>query len=269
MKKFLYFPLFFILLLRSLSFASKYASIVMDYRTGKILHAVNADAPRYPASLTKMMTLFMTFDALKSGRLTLKTSLPVSQHAASRAPSKLGLRAGERVSVKTLILAMVTRSANDAATVIGEALGQGSERRFARMMTIRAKQLGLQKTNFSNASGLPEATQFTTARDMAKLARALLIVHPEYYHYFQVKKFVYKGEVCLTHNHMLGRYAGIDGLKTGYCRASGFNIATSMKKGNQRLIGVVMGLDSPQSRDRHMAYLLHKIFRRYPSFSQT
>ncbi len=266
------FYIFIFLCLPAAAFANypgKYAAVIMDFDTGRILHEVNATAPRYPASLTKMMTLYMTFDALASGRLSLNQTFVTSYHAASREPSKLGLRPGERVSVKTLILGLVTRSANDAATVLAEGLGQGSERRFCRMMTLRARQIGLRNSNFCNASGLPESCQITTAYDMAKLARAIIIDYPEYYHFFQTRQFVYHGAVCRTHNHMLGRYQGVDGLKTGYCRASGFNIATSMKRGNRRLIGVVMGLPSAHARDVHMAQLLYQSFRMYPSLGMT
>lgn len=258
-----------ILLLPTLSYADyprRYAAVILDYRTGRVLHAVNADAPRYPASLTKMMTLLMVFDALNSGRLSLNEPLRVSRHAASREPCKLGLRPGQTISVRNVILAMVTHSANDAAAVAAEALG-GTERNFARQMTRRARQLGMRNTNFCNASGLPEPCQVTTAYDMATLARTLIVQYPEYYHYFQVRQFVYRGAVYGSHNHMLERYEGVDGLKTGFCHASGFNIATSMKLGGTRLVGVVMGLPSARARDAHMATLLHNTFRLYPSLA--
>lgn len=249
------------------NYPGKYSAIIMDYRTGQILHEVNANSPRYPASLTKMMTLMMTFDALESGRLSLDQKLTTSRHAASREPSKLGLKPGEKISVRNLILAMVTRSANDAATVIAEELGQGSERRFGKLMTSRARQIGMRHTSFCNASGLPEPCQTSTAYDMALLSRKIILSYPQYYHYFQTKQFVYKGQVCRTHNHMLGNYEGVDGLKTGFCRASGFNIATSMKRGNARIIGVVMGLPSARARDIHMAKLLNSTFKVYPSLA--
>ncbi|MBI5448260.1 MAG: D-alanyl-D-alanine carboxypeptidase [Gammaproteobacteria bacterium] len=261
--------LFILMLIPALSgaYPSRYAAVILDYRTGHVLHAINPNAPRYPASLTKMMTLYMVFDALETGRLSLNQALPVSQHAASREPSKLGLRAGQTITVRNAILAMVTHSANDVATVVAEALGQGSERRFGRLMTRRAHQIGMVNSSFCNASGLPEPCQVSTAYDMAKLARAIIITYPQYYHYFQIRQFAYRGAIYGSHNHMLGRYPGVDGLKTGFCRASGFNIATSMKRGGTRLVGVVMGLPSAHARDTHMARLLNNTFQLYPSLA--
>lgn len=267
MKQIFLFVLFLFPAFAFANYPGKYSAVIMDFKTGQVLHEVNGSSPRYPASLTKMMTLMMTFDALESGRLKLNDKLVTSRHAASREPSKLGLRPGERIAVRDLILAMVTRSANDAATVIAEELGNGSERRFGKMMTTRARQIGMYNTSFCNASGLPESCQVSTAFDMAKLSRQIILTYPQYYHYFQTKQFVYKGQVCRTHNHMLGQYAGVDGLKTGFCRASGFNIATSMKRGNGRIIGVVMGLPSARARDIHMAKLLNSTFKVYPSLA--
>ncbi len=238
---------------------AKYASIVIDGKTGKVLHQVNADTRNYPASLTKMMTLYMTFEALSDGRLRLNQKLSVSRTAAGRSPSKLGLKRGEKIRVRDIIGALVTKSANDAATVMAEAIG-GSERRFARMMTVKAREIGMDNTTFRNASGLPNRRQLTTARDMATLSRALYMDFPEHYHYFSTRKFTYKGLTHKNHNKLLGRYRGIDGIKTGYIRASGFNLAASMERDGRRLISVVMGGRSPRSRDRHVINLLERAF---------
>lgn len=240
---------------------AKYASIVIDARTGQVLHQVNADTRNYPASLTKMMTLYMTFEALSEGRLKLDQMLPVSRTAAGRSATKLGLRRGEKIKVQDIILSLVTKSANDAATVVAEALG-GSERRFSRIMTVRAHEIGMDNTTFRNASGLPNRRQLTTARDMATLSRALYMDYPQYYHYFSIRKFTYKGLTHKNHNKLLGRFKGIDGIKTGYIRASGFNLAASIERDGRRLISVVMGGRSPRSRDRHVMSLLERAFAR-------
>lgn len=240
---------------------AKYASIVIDAKTGRVLHQANADTRNYPASLAKMMTLYMTFEALSEGRLKLGQALAVSRTAAGRSPTKLGLRRGEKIKVRDIILALVTKSANDAATVVAEALG-GSERRFARMMTVKAREIGMDNTTFRNASGLPNRRQLTTARDMAILARALYLDYPQYYHNFAIRKFTYKGLTYKNHNKLLGRYKGVDGIKTGYIRASGFNLVASIERDGRRLIGVVMGGRSPRSRDRHVMSLLERAFAR-------
>ncbi len=240
---------------------AKYASIVIDARTGQVLHQVNADTRNYPASLTKMMTLYMTFEALSDGRINLGQQLAVSRTAAGRSATKLGLRRGEKIKVQDIILSLVTKSANDAATVMAEALG-GSERRFSRMMTVKAREIGMDNTTFRNASGLPNRRQLTTARDMAILSRALYLDYPQYYHYFSTRKFTYKGLTHKNHNKLLGRYKGIDGIKTGYIRASGFNLAASVERDGRRLISVVMGGRSPRSRDRHVISLLERAFAR-------
>ncbi|MEE8515875.1 MAG: D-alanyl-D-alanine carboxypeptidase family protein [Alphaproteobacteria bacterium] len=249
------------LILVPLQAFAKYASIVIDAKTGQVLHQVNADTRNYPASLTKMMTLYMTFEALSDGRLKLDQKLVVSRTAAGRSPSKLGLRRGEKIKVHDIILALVTKSANDAATVMAEAIG-GSERRFARMMTVKAREIGMDNTTFRNASGLPNRRQLTTARDMAILSRALYLDYPQHYHHFSTRKFTYKGLTHKNHNKLLGRYKGIDGIKTGYIRASGFNLAASIERKGRRLISVVMGGRSPRSRDRHVMSLLERAFAR-------
>ncbi len=235
---------------------ARYASIVIDTKTGKVLHATNADTPNYPASLTKMMTLYMIFEAIDGGRLTLQRKLPVSRAAAGRSPSKLGLRRGQKISVADIIGALVTKSANDAATVAAEALG-GTERKFARLMTEKARALGMTRTEFRNASGLPHRKQHSTARDMATLAAALRNDFPHFYHYFSLASYRYKGRDYRNHNKLLKSYEGVDGLKTGYIRASGYNLVASVKRGGRRLVGVVFGGRSARWRDRHMMRLFN------------
>jgi D-alanyl-D-alanine carboxypeptidase len=244
----------------------KYAAVIMDADTGNVTYARNADAARYPASLTKMMTLYLMFDALKQGRYTMDSELPVSKLAQGRSPSKLGLKAGETIRVEDAILALVTKSANDVATVIAEALG-GTETKFALKMTEKAHQLGMRNTNFRNASGLPHHLQKTTARDMALLGRALLSDHPRYYHYFATEQFKYEGRTYGNHNNLLGDYDGVDGIKTGYIRASGFNLAASATRNGRRIIVVVMGGRTAHTRDDHVADLLDRGFRTLPSLS--
>lgn len=238
---------------------AKYASIIIDADTGEVLHEVNADSLNYPASLTKMMTLYLVFEAIDNGQLTLDQRLPVSLHAASRAPTKLGLQPGESVAVRDIILGLVTKSANDAAAVAAEGLA-GSESAFAERMTQKARRLGMKNTFFHNASGLPDPMQKTTARDLATLARALYRDFPDHYHYFATREFVYHGAVHANHNHLMNSFQGMDGIKTGYINASGFNLAASAKRDNRRLIGVVMGGESARTRDAHMAQLLNQAF---------
>jgi len=220
---------------------------------------MNADSITYPASLTKMMTLYLTFEALNSGRLRLDQSLPVSSEAASKSPTKLHLVPGDSVQVHELILGVVTKSANDAAAVLAEGLA-GSEPAFADRMTARARQLGMTSTVYRNASGLPDPEQRTTARDVAQLALALYHDFPREYRYFATRQFFFRGRVILTHNHLLDWYDGADGIKTGYIGASGFNLAASAVRNGHRLIGVVMGGASAGSRDREMAALLDQAF---------
>ena len=250
----------FIVLANSLDAEAKYASIVVDAKTGRVLYSVNSNTKNYPASLTKIMTLFITFDALKSRLLRLGQKLPVSRIAESRSPSRLGLRRGETISVENAIKALATKSANDIATVLAESIA-GTERKFARVMTRQARALGMKNTTFRNASGLPNRGQLSSAKDMAILARALLNRHPDMYHYFSKKSFTYNGLTYRTHNKLMSRYAGMDGIKTGYIRASGFNLVASARRGQNRVIGVVFGGKTPRSRDRHMKRLLDKGFR--------
>ncbi len=238
-----------------------YATIVIDAESGAVLSEQNADQRNYPASLTKMMTLYMVFDALERRQLTLKQPVSVSRRAAGQAPSRLGLKPGQTITVEQIILALVTKSANDAATVIAEALG-GTESQFAVMMTQRARALGMRSTTFRNASGLPDSRQVTTARDMATLSRALWRDFPQYYPYFSRERFTYRGRVIANHNNLLRSYAGADGIKTGYIRASGYNLAASAMRDGRRVIGVVLGGKSPTQRNQRMAALLDSGFQR-------
>jgi D-alanyl-D-alanine carboxypeptidase len=233
-----------------------YEAIVLDADTGQVLRQLNPDAVTYPASLTKMMTLYLTFEALNQGRLKLDQYLPVSIAAATHAPSRLGLQPGEAVTVRDLILAIVTKSANDAAAVLAEGLGGGSETGFAELMSQKAAQLGMTRTHYANASGLPDPEQLTTARDVARLALALYRDFPREYRYFAVTKFDFNGEIVNGHDHMLGWYPGADGIKTGYTEASGFNLATSAVQNGRRLIGVILGGRTVHSRDESMAQML-------------
>jgi D-alanyl-D-alanine carboxypeptidase len=240
------------------------AEIVVDARTGEVLHADGADARTHPASLAKMMTLYLAFEALESGRLRLDRRLPVSRLAASQAPTRLGLKAGGRITVEHAILGLITRSANDAAVVLAEALGGGVEG-FARRMNAKARDLGMKATVFRNPSGLPDPAQVTTARDMARLARALIRDFPRRYPYFSRTGFSMEGRSFRSHNRLLSRYPGMDGLKTGYIRASGFNLAASAVRGKRRLVAVVMGGASPALRDDRMAEILDRAFERAPA----
>ena len=235
--------------------AAKAASIVIDANTGKTLYSSNGDASRYPASLTKMMTLYMVFEAMTAGKIGKSTRVPFSKHAASRPPTKLGVRAGGSITVEQAILALVTKSANDAAAAVGEMLG-GSEENFARMMTAKARQLGMKSTTFRNASGLPDSRQVTTARDMAILGMSLREHFPRYYDYFSTRSFAFGKQRHGNHNKLLGRVKGVDGIKTGYTRASGFNLVSSVKLGDRKLVAVVMGGASGRGRDARMAELI-------------
>lgn len=235
--------------------SDKYAAIVVDANTGKVLFDRNSRELRYPASLTKMMTLYMLFEALETGRVDPAAQLPVTAFAASKPPSRLGLRPGQHIDVQTAILALCVRSANDVATVVAEYLGD-SEARFAEMMTAKARQLGMNSTTFRNASGLPDADQRTSARDMAVLSTALRKRFPQHYHYFSNREFSYAGKIIRGHNDLLGRVDGVDGLKTGYIRASGFNLATSAGRGGRRIVAVVMGGETARARNAHMEELI-------------
>jgi D-alanyl-D-alanine carboxypeptidase len=242
----------------------RYASIVIDADTGAILHASNPDKRSYPASLTKVMTLFLLFDALEQGKLKLTSQMPVSGHASAQAPSKLNLEPGDRISVEEAIEALVTKSANDVAVVIAEAVG-GTEASFAQMMTRKARALGMTQTTYRNASGLPDLGQVSTVRDQATLARALIRTYPDYYRYFSTRSFNWNGTVIPSHNRLMLRYAGADGLKTGYIHASGFNLIASARRDGHRIIGVVFGGNTASWRDNHMANLLDKGFARVRS----
>jgi len=235
--------------------SARYASIIVDSGSGRVTEAANADALRYPASLTKLMTLYMAFEALRDHRITLGQVVPVSGRAASMEPSKLGLMPGTYFSVSDAILAIVTKSANDAACALGELLGR-DEDKFAQMMTLRARALGMTNSTFKNASGLPDDGQTTTARDLALLAHHLIIDFPEQYHYFSEPVFYFHGRAIPNHDRMLQAYNGADGLKTGYTQAAGHNLVTSAMRGGVRLIGVVMGARSNPERDAQMASLL-------------
>jgi len=239
--------------------SGKDAYLILDATSGRELSSEQPDELRYPASLTKLMTIYLTFSALDSGRLSLGDALPVSINALNAPPTKMGLPPGGTVNVRDAAMALITRSANDAAVVLAEALG-GDEAAFARMMTSKARQLGMSSTVFRNASGLPDREQVTTARDMARLAFALLRDFPHYYPIFSVQSYPYRGRVLENHNRMLGSYEGADGLKTGYTNASGFNLVMSAMRDNRRLIGVVMGGNSAGQRDRLMALLLDQGF---------
>lgn len=240
---------------------SRYGAIVMDYDSGTVLYSVNADRRSYPASLTKVMTLYLLFDALEQGRLRLDSTMAVSAHASAQAPSKLGLQPGDRIGVEDAVLALVTKSANDVAVVIAEALG-GSEDRFADLMTAKAHQIGMADTTYQNASGLPNLGQISTPHDQALLARALIRHHGDYYHYFSTRQFRWRGQPITTHNRLMLRYKGADGIKTGYINASGFNLVASAKRDGKRLIGVVFGGDTASWRDQNMAQILDKGFAR-------
>jgi len=238
---------------------ARYASIVVDADSGQVLHAVNADTRNYPASLTKMMTLYMLFEQLEKGTMTLDQALPVSKRAAGMPPSKLGLKQGGSIKVEDAILALTTKSANDVAVVVAEALG-GTEINFAKLMTARAQEIGMTRSTFRNASGLPNRGQKSTARDMVRLAKALMEDFPQYYHYFSATSFSYKGRSYRNHNRLLKSYDGTDGIKTGYTRASGFNLVSSVERDGRRLIAVVLGGKTAKSRDQHMAKLLDRGF---------
>ena len=237
----------------------KDAALIEDGTTGKVLYARNETALRHPASLTKMMTLYLLFDALRARRITMQTPMPVSVHASQQKPTKLSLRPGQTIDVETAIRAIVIRSANDVAVVIAEALG-GTESHFAEMMTAKARQLGMKDTNYHNASGLPDPLQITTADDLAILARHVAYDFPQYFPYFSLAGFTYKGVYYPTHDNLIGRYPGADGIKTGYTGASGFNLASSVVRDNVHLIGIVMGGRTAVRRDLEMMHLLDTEF---------
>ncbi len=242
----------------SAAYAAKFSTVVVDARTGAIISADDADGKRYPASLTKMMTLYIVFQDLKAGRIKLSTPLKVSRRAAGMSPSKLGLKPGSTITVEQAIKALVIKSANDAAATVGENLGRGSEAAFAQRMTRVAHSIGMSRTTFKNASGLPNPGQVTTARDMATLGLRLMRDYPQYYPYFRSTSFVFKGRMIRGHNRLVGRFSGTDGIKTGYINASGFNLVTSTKRDGKRVVGVVMGARSSGSRNAHMMTIISR-----------
>jgi D-alanyl-D-alanine carboxypeptidase len=234
-----------------------YAAIVVDANSGRVLHASNADSLRHPASLTKIMTLYLLFEQIEVGRFRLDSRLPISAHAAAQEPSKLGLESGQSIATEDAIKAVVTKSANDIAVAIAEAIA-GSEEEFARLMTRKAHALGMTRTVYMNASGLPDDEQVTTARDQALLGRAIQDRFPRYYRYFATSSFHFRGMDMRNHNHLLGRVQGIDGIKTGYTRASGFNLVSSVRRGGRHLVAVVFGGASSGARDARMRDLIEQ-----------
>src|SRR2546423_12488974 len=237
------------------SYSPAFSSIIVDGNSGATLSASNPDASRHPASLTKIMTLYLLFERLDGGNMKLDSEMQVSERASEQAPTKLGLRPGQTIRVEEAIKGLVTRSANDAAVVIAETIA-GSEGDFAKLMTRKARALGMARTVYRNASGLPDDEQVTTARDQSTLGRAIQDRFPRYYRYFSTTAFNYHGHSIRNHNKLLGSVEGVDGIKTGYTRASGFNLVTSMRRGNRHLVGVVMGGRSGGSRDATMRSLL-------------
>lgn len=234
---------------------NKYAAMVVDANTGKTLFSRYADAPRYPASLTKIMTLYIVFEEMRAGRIGKSTRFKVSKKASRQPPSKLGLKPGSTIGVNDAIRALVTKSANDVAMVVAENIS-GSESRFARRMTSTARRLGMRRTTFRNPHGLPNQAQRTTARDMAILGRAIQQHFPQRYKYFATRKFVYRGRHYRNHNKLLGRVKGVDGIKTGYTRASGFNLVSSVRSRGRHIVAVVMGGKTGRSRNAHMRKLI-------------
>lgn len=235
--------------------SSKYAAIVVDAKSGEVLYAKRADAPRYPASITKVMTLYLTFEALAAGRIELDDPVVFSPRAAAQPPTKIGVRAGDSITVADAMEAMVTRSANDVAVAMAEKLG-GTEQRFATLMTLRAQELGMVNTNFANPHGLPNSRNLSTARDLAILSRAIMRDYPQYYRLFSTKNFAFRGQNIRNHNGLLYRMDGVDGLKTGFTNASGYNLAVSAVRDGRRLIAIVMGGPTVSTRDRVAESLL-------------
>ncbi|HEU5046236.1 MAG TPA: D-alanyl-D-alanine carboxypeptidase family protein [Rickettsiales bacterium] len=235
------------------------ATIVVDADSNQVLESESADALHYPASLTKMMTLYLTFDALKHNKLSLDQDIIVSRHAAGMPATNIALSPGEHLKVKDAILSIVVNSANDSATALGETIG-GTESDFAQKMTRKAAELGMKNTVFQNASGLPNPRQHTTARDMAMLGLALKRDFPQYFPFFKTESFTFRGNTYVTHNHVMMRYAGVDGIKTGFIRASGFNLVTSVNRDGHHLVAVVLGGSTWRSRDDRMIALLDRTF---------
>ncbi len=239
---------------------AKKAAIVIDYETQKVLFEINADTLNYPASLTKMMTIYVVFDYLENKKIFWDTKMIVSENASKQQPSKLHLEKGSFILVEDAINALIIKSANDVATVVAEHIS-GTERNFSKLMNQYAKKIGMKKTTFKNASGLPNRAQMTTARDMSILSHALINNFPNYYNLFSKKKFVWKGKTYRSHNKLLKKYEGADGLKTGYIRASGFQLAFSAVRKNKRLIGIYFGGDSGKQRDQRLTIIMNKAFK--------
>jgi len=239
------------------AYTPPYAAIVLDANSGNVLHSAKADELRHPASLTKIMTLYLLFERLEAGKLRLDSPLPVSEHASAQAPTKLGLKPGQSIEVEDAIRGLVTKSANDAAVVVAEAIG-GSERDFAEMMTLKAHAIGMSRTIYRNASGLPNDEQVTTARDQALLGRAIQERFPRHYRYFATPSFTYRGQTMRNHNQLLGQVEGMDGIKTGYTQASGFNLVASVRRNNRHVVSVVMGGTSAGARDARMRSLIEE-----------
>lgn len=232
-----------------------FSALVLDASTGEQLYAVDADAARFPASLTKMMTLYLLFEAVAEGRYSLSSPLTVSENAASQPPAKIGLKAGTTITVQQAARALSVRSANDVGVAVAENLA-GSEAAFARQMTQQARALGLSRTRFENATGLPDPGQVTTARDMAKLGLALKRRFPQYASYYRAKSFTYNGRTFKATNNLLGKVSGVNGLKTGYIRMSGYNLVATAQRGGKQLIVVVMGGKSESARDKEVTRLI-------------
>jgi D-alanyl-D-alanine carboxypeptidase len=239
------------------SYHPPYAAVVLDDKTGQVLHETSADEPRHPASLTKIMTLYLLFEQLEAGKLALDTPLPVSAHAAVQPPTKLGLKPNSTIAVEDAIKGLVTKSANDAAVVVAEAIG-GSEEEFAKLMTAKAKSLGMTGTTYVNASGLPAEEQITTARDQALLGCLIGHRFPGYYQYFATPNFRYRGVDMHNHNSLLGQVNGVDGIKTGYTEASGYNLVSSVRRDDKHIVAVVLGGTSNAARDARMRQLIEQ-----------
>lgn len=257
MKKFAFLCVLVLAVLRAAAANASVSSIMIDAKNGDVMYEMNADERRYPASLTKLMTLYITFNALENNHIKLTDKLKVSRTAAGRSPSKLGVRAGETITVKDAIMAVIVKSANDCATVLAEHFAP-TEADFAVLMTNTAHKLGMSHTTFKNASGLPNTQQKTTARDMAVLAMAVYHHFPQYYKWFSAKSFQYKGRTIGGHNYILKTFAGADGMKTGYTAASGYNIITSAKRSGKRVIAVTMGHNSVGERDKKVSRMMDK-----------
>ena len=257
--RYILIPIFvFLILSSSVTFAKK-AAIVIDFDTKEVLFEVNANTKNYPASLTKIMTLYILFDQIEKGLLTYDTKLKVSKIASSRSPSKLYLEAGSYIKVEDAIMALIIKSANDVATVVAENIS-GTEKDFAKLMTRYARNLGMANTTFKNASGLPNRAQLTTARDISILSHALISNFPEEYKLFSKQNFTYNGKTYKTHNKLMLNYEGADGIKTGYIKASGFQLAFSAVRNNKRLVGVIFGGDTGKQRDRSLKIIMDKEF---------